>query len=59
MHIENITRTYANEHAPNGKPIIVNAWGEEDIPSNQSITLKALPGAIEYVVNFDPAVPGV
>lgn len=49
MHIEKVVRTYANETTPNGRPIMFNAWEENLPPANQSISLKALPGAIEYV----------
>ncbi|KAJ4415770.1 hypothetical protein N0V82_007132 [Gnomoniopsis sp. IMI 355080] len=47
MHLEKIVRDYAHDNLPNGRPIIVNAWDEHVVPANQSITLKALPGAIE------------
>lgn len=42
-------RDYASHNSPNDSPIIVNAWDETVIPSNQSITLRALPNSIEYV----------
>lgn len=49
-HVENIVRGYTASHAPNGRMIAVDAWTDQVVAANQSrITLKALPGALEYV----------
>lgn len=49
-HVENIVGAYTASHAPNGKKIAIDAWTDQVVAANQShITLKALPGALEYV----------